>query len=116
MSREIKFRIFAATDDGLEMIYLSELDCDNGLWFESHKHIDEYSETIMQYTGLKDKNGKDIYEGDLVNCNRYENEENYILEIKDIRYLPSELSGSNLNWKEVIGNVYQNTELRTPKN
>lgn len=71
---------------------------------------------LMQYTGLKDKNGKDIYEGDLVNCNRYENEENYIVEIKDIRYLPSELSGSNLNWKEVIGNVYQNNELLTPKN
>ena len=124
--REIKFRAFDG--DKKEMIlpeYAEREDFHilaDGQIVETHEYGYERHEltskrpnswVLMQYTGLKDKNGKEIYEGDYVNCNRYENEENYLVEIKDIRYLPKELFGSNLNYLEVIGNIYENPELLT---
>lgn len=66
---------------------------------------------MTQYIGIKDRNNIEIYVGDIVNCNRYENEENYLVIIEDIRNLPKELYGSNLNYREVIGNIYANPEL-----
>lgn len=66
---------------------------------------------IMQYIGIKDRDDKEIYVGDIVNCNRYESEDNFLVVIDDIRNIPRELFGSNLNYREVIGNIYANPDL-----
>lgn len=82
-------------------------------------------DTIGQYTGLKDKNGKEIYEGDIIHIPENWEEygwasgENYEIDFKDGRfrlkpkYKPN-ATGYDLEFTneiEVIGNIYDNPEL-----
>jgi uncharacterized phage protein (TIGR01671 family) len=78
-------------------------------------------ETIGQYTGLKDKNGKEIYEGDVVLYNRNIDDETdkFIFEVvwaKD-QYGLRETKHKYYLWDnhwdmtEAVGNIYENPEL-----
>lgn len=71
---------------------------------------------IIQCTGLKDKNGKLIYEGDILqeNWHKYKLEwGNGAYTIKDIKRGTSYMftSGMCIHKSEVIGNIYENKEL-----
>lgn len=116
MNREIKFRAWDK-----EQKYMFEIfDNNSGNWFLP-KWKDRYE--VMQYTGLKDKNGVEIYEGDIFEVlNSYEKRFKVWVEYCEkyaqfvIRsssfiydYEPlGDLRGKDI---EVIGNVTDNPEL-----
>lgn len=119
--REIKFRAF--DKENKEMLYVSTLFLEGqfggegfGVSNTPYRNIDP--ETIMQYTELKDKNGVEIYEGDIVLFN----EETYEVKWFDGAYViksKNSIRGITLlvnSYSEayrlkVIGNIYENPEL-----
>ena len=91
----------------------------NGVYGENHYPITEFS-SIGQYTGLKDKNEKKIFEGDIIESEGYKHLVTYNENLAGFRSVnvkyPKDLCGINQQWinecdKVVIGNIYDNKEL-----
>lgn len=112
MAREIKFRAWSKVEE--EMVYGIDLTTQdgtahpiNGNW-DNIMSLDERVE-LMQYTGLKDKNGVEIYEGDIL---EYYVEDDllgkFLVKWDDKGFWDCGISNKN---QAVIGNIYQSPEL-----
>jgi len=116
--REIKFRAWADT-------YMENSDSLMGLsnFFE---YCEDRNWPVMQYTGLKDKNRKEIWEGDIVEMKSYNYQHMNNLKWQVV-YVPEamcfkfycqpkkngEAYEEVTGWHsfEVLGNIYENPEL-----
>lgn len=103
-----------ALDDGRHCIFLASAP-------DMGEYVDP--QTVGQYTGLEDKNGKKIFEGDIVHCTARLDESNclVIFEEGEFRLVPERLFKTYVTGggyhalrcfeKEVIGNIHDNPEL-----
>lgn len=134
MNREIKFRAW----DKKEMFSVARIDISDG---SCYRHLfagecyDYWNNVeLMQYIGLNDRQGRKIYEGDIVEivdaptlhpCGCYigtkfkvfYNQESCAFMMQDIfnknntQYFDLDLDGIPPEYLEVIGNIYENPEL-----
>jgi len=126
--REIKFRFLSP--------YTGKIVYEHDGWAEGigineaiKSSSVDYGYKIMQYTGLKDKNGKEIYSGDILQPSRYKNSSRFkcvvifkkgmfcfekngelIQEDKPL-YKSLKLADVASNSYEIIGNIYENPKL-----
>ena len=113
---EIRFRAWNnSTKKMITKDRFLHLELDGQLnWFtgKDGQPIDASDLIIMQYTGLKDKHGKEIYEGDIMDYfwkggNSYQN-----LKVKDLVTCGMLIQdGFEFEKAEVIGNIYENKDL-----
>ena len=121
--REIKFRAWhkptQLMDDVALIDFYNEkigiLYADPVMQCESIQKYNFNEVELMQYTGLKDKNGNEIYEDDILKTwiGGYEQASPYVVE--DMRKLYFELKRDNSYYRiqktEILGNIYENQEL-----
>ena len=84
------------------------------LWEALARFDEDDSFVLMQYTGLKDRNGKEIYEGDIVRWSESwlvsdSGEDEMFTRL--VKWEGQILFPGNLERKEVIGNIYENPDL-----
>lgn len=122
MNREIKFRVWDKLLREMHYIDLCDLAEGDDYWYDGETSVWEVMNdatneqsryVIQQYTSLKDKNGEEVYEGDILR--EYSNEvDDWIISYKYGKFIGTcddvcedlyELSDL-----EVIGNIYEREE------
>lgn len=121
--REILFR-GKRVDNG-EWAYGDLLTCDDEMEIYSESHGENggwvIPETVGEYTGLTDKNGVKIFEGDIIKSTTsdtigkvgYYPEEGAFMVLFNASsgYCVGYLGDINMSTIEIIGNIYDNPEL-----
>ena len=138
MNREIEFRAWLKKEKRMIDVLSIEFDAKLIVFYKQDEEYEDVIRTtfapfdqieLIQYTGIKDKNGVEIYEGDIL---KHFKGNIYIVEFhngafKLLRYNPYKgipiayysfntfYDMGNMNELEVIGNIYENPELLEKK-
>lgn len=119
MEREIKFRVWCSWAKKMltvgniqwngkgEVVRVEAGETGNWLkdgWYD----IDKANIHLMQYTGLKDKNGKEIYEGDILTGGGLTK---YTISWDRVGWYPFTNTTWTADLLEIIGNIFENPEL-----
>ena len=124
MNRELKFRVYIPNHEKFCYFSLGDFDY-------SDRYLHQHQYPVQQYTGLQDKNGKEIYEGDIVLLQEkgFNGEPSTLKHLCEIfvkqppnsswffhaRPLPVDDNGRQFSLYnqeyEVIGNIFENPEL-----
>lgn len=136
--REIKFRAWLKDDKRMVEVRSIDFHEEGNTITVNYNDIFgfEFNENeieLMQYTGLKDKNGKEIYEGDIIDIHQTVNGQSvFVIEVTNTGLvIPRYAFDKNYKYEynirellefdeydkeiEVIGNAYQHPELLEDK-
>lgn len=126
-----KFRVWLTDIDQMLRVKALVFEKDKTRCFCGYSfdfYLEDENATIMQSTGLQDKNGKEIFEGDILACktddevinlNIFWDEEHALFMFESKKYNEqeplAELVEDNTYPFGIIGNIYENRELLEDK-
>lgn len=135
MSREIKFRAYLEEEKKMVIVETIDFTDKSMQYLEKNEIIEAYllrrmifeDIELMQYTGQKDKNGKEIYEGDivLIRIDKTNILHKTVVKFKHGAFIADIIGdndyiylfhfGFNKDDFEVVGNIYENHKLLEEK-
>ena len=120
--REIKFRAWDVHEKVMRDWESLIIDKENGnewwlIGYQKNKAITafDHEQVLLQCTGIKDENGVEIYDGDIVQYFRNELAvivfQNGGVDIRSLSWMECEPLQRRMGFMKVLGNIYENPEL-----